>query len=196
MVSRTRNFAILLSLYSLSALAAEREWQGLPLSEYISHLADQGLEIIYSNDLVHSDYVVTAEPTSHELIESLSEVLRPYGLSVSAGPGKTWLVVRDPDAKASVPTSEDASAARKHCLKLSLVPASTVFVTRRLVRTSFLIVNLRQACRILEKRRCDHWIGCQALRVAAFRPEVTSVEGQITNSCSYLTEFACTSPIT
>ncbi len=90
-----RSLAILAGLFSMSVLAAEREWQGQPLNEYIHHLAELGLDIIYSNDLVRSDFIVTAEPTNEAAIDSLREVLEPYGLTISVGPADSWLITRD-----------------------------------------------------------------------------------------------------
>ena len=131
MLSILRTLAILIGFFSLSALAAEREWQGLQLSEYIRHLADQGLDVIYSNDLVRSDFVVTAEPTNTEAIESLREVLKPYGLTLSAGPADSWLIIRDPAAANSAGAArggEDAGSSQQTLP--NIVVSSSVYSIR------------------------------------------------------------------
>jgi len=103
-----------MTLASCCALAAAETWQGRTVNEFIEYLANQGLKIIYSNDLVLGEYVVMVEPENENSIESLREALRPYGLVVSSGPGDSWLVVRDVNvadnelATSDVETSQQA----------------------------------------------------------------------------------------
>ena len=111
MLSRTRISVLLIGLISLRALAADPVWQGRPLGDYIGYLAGQGIEIIYSSDLVRAGYIVVVEPAGGEPVELLRDALRAYGLTVSAGPGSRWLVIRDPnaaDSEAKPGANEDA----------------------------------------------------------------------------------------
>lgn len=72
----------------------EPGWQGAPLEDYIEALRDRGVRIIYSSDLVRTEYRVQAEPRSAEPEAALREVLAPYGLTVTAGPAGSLLVTR------------------------------------------------------------------------------------------------------
>jgi len=131
MLSLARSLAILIAFSSLTTLAAEREWQGLPLSEYIRHLADQGLDVIYSNDLVRSDFIVTVEPTNSKPIDSLGEALKPYGLTISAGPAESWLIIRDPAALTITPAARGAEDTETSQQTLpNIVVSSSVYSIR------------------------------------------------------------------
>ena len=75
--------------------AAESQWQGRAVGEFIEFLTTQGLKVIYSTDVVRDSFVVQVEPNSDEPLEALQDVLRPYGLIASAGPGNTWLIIKN-----------------------------------------------------------------------------------------------------
>lgn len=77
-----------------TALGAGPGWQGAPLTDYIESLRASGSRIIYSSDLVRDEYRVQAEPRSADPEESLREVLAPYGLGVTEGPGDSLLITR------------------------------------------------------------------------------------------------------
>ncbi len=83
----------------MPAYAADTDWRGETLSGYINQLAEQGVRVIYSDGLVTDDLRLLDEPSGGDPIESLVSALRPHGLTLVAGPGDNWLVVRDPDAK-------------------------------------------------------------------------------------------------
>ena len=89
---------LLICLFPIQISAAETVWLGEPLNGYIQQLAEQGLQIIYSDSLVTSDLQVLSEPGAGDPLESLRFALQPHGLKLVAGPGDNWLVVRDPDA--------------------------------------------------------------------------------------------------
>jgi len=93
---------LLIALLAVQAFAAEPVWRGTSLADYIEHLADLGVRVIYSDDLVTDDLQVVAEPAAGDPVESLRLALRPHGLKLSAGPGGNWLVVRDPEARDSL----------------------------------------------------------------------------------------------
>ena len=79
--------------------AAESAWLPRPLSAYIQELAQQGVQIIYSDSLVTADLQVTTKPGGSDPVESLRLALQPHGMMLVAGPGENWLVVRDPAAE-------------------------------------------------------------------------------------------------
>lgn len=79
-----------------------RRLAGLPLTEALARLQAEGLRIIYSSDLVHSDMRVVAEPTATWLHDVLEQVLAPHGLAVRVGPGGNLLVVRGGPAPVTV----------------------------------------------------------------------------------------------
>lgn len=87
--------ALALCVFSISPVVADDgKWLGVAVSEYIAHMVDQDLAIIYSSDLVSDDYTVLEEPSSPDPYTALQEVLRPYGLVVKTGPGNGLLIVQ------------------------------------------------------------------------------------------------------
>jgi len=93
---------LLITLLAMQALAADPVWRGTALAEYIEHLSELGVRVIYSDDLVSDDLQVIDEPVGGDLVESLRRVLQPHAMKLAAGPGGNWLVVRDPDARNSL----------------------------------------------------------------------------------------------
>src|SRR4030095_7080967 len=85
------------SVASLSAYADPPKYAHRPLTEALEGLRAQGLNLIYSSDLVRPDLVVQAEPRAEELRGILEELLAPFGLATREGPGDTLLVVPAPD---------------------------------------------------------------------------------------------------
>jgi outer membrane receptor protein involved in Fe transport len=80
-----------------SALAAEEpDYSGRSLVEVLRALQAQGLQVIFSSDLVRPEMAVTDEPDADSLRALLEEILAPHGLKVVPGPGNTLLVVKAP----------------------------------------------------------------------------------------------------
>lgn len=125
---RSRVLALSICLISCGTHAAEQGWQGKSLGDFIAHLADQGLKIIYSNDVVLGEYVVTTEPASADSLESLRIVLRPYDLVLTEGPGNAWLVIRDPDFESIDPVDDNESASQQALPEI--VVSSSVYSIR------------------------------------------------------------------
>jgi hypothetical protein len=71
---------------------------GLPLAEALDDLKAQGLDLIFSSDLVRPDMLVASEPTARAPRRVLEQLLAPFGLATRNGPGGTILVVRAPAA--------------------------------------------------------------------------------------------------
>lgn len=85
---------LLLFLACHCGLAAETHWQDKPLRDYISWLVAQDFAIIYSSDLVPSEYTVLDEPAQPKSVAALRTALEPYDLSLAEGPGDSLLIVR------------------------------------------------------------------------------------------------------
>ena len=100
-----------------------------PLPDALEDLRDQGLNIIYSSDLVRPEMQITSIPSASSLPQMLDELLLPHGLRTRNGTNNALLVVRaagygggkrlpltapqpDPDAPATLPewTSSDLIA--------------------------------------------------------------------------------------
>jgi Ca-activated chloride channel homolog len=96
----SRRVTLLLALVVAAALVAPaspqstRRYLGLPLTEALERLQEQGLRIIYSSDLVHAEMKVAKEPSGSWLHDVLAQLLEPHGLAVRVGPGGNLLVVR------------------------------------------------------------------------------------------------------
>jgi len=88
--------ALLLMLYA-----------GHPLAAALRDLESKGLRLVYSEDVVTRDMVVTSEPRATEPRAILDELLREHRLVATRGPRGTLLIVRmkeeAPDRKASMP---------------------------------------------------------------------------------------------
>jgi outer membrane cobalamin receptor len=88
--------ALLLMLYA-----------GHPLTVALRDLESKGLRIVYSEDVVTRDMVVTSEPRSTEPRAILDELLREHRLMATRGPRGTLLIVRmkeeAPAQKAAAP---------------------------------------------------------------------------------------------
>lgn len=128
MLPRTRIFLLLCCLVPGSILAVESLWQGKPIGEFIAHLSMQGLKIIYSSDVVLQSYLVKEEPNSEVSPESLQQVLRPYGLIAARGPGNSWLVIENPDARAA--RAEVVTEAPQQPALTEIVVSSSVYRVR------------------------------------------------------------------
>lgn len=105
-----------------NALGAETSWKGTPLREYIMSLLEQGVRIIYSTDLVRSEYRVLKEPTSTDPATALREALSPYGLTAADGPSGSLLVIIDDRAGATVTVSIAETGGSR------AVPSARVFI--------------------------------------------------------------------
>lgn len=75
--------------------AATPPLSGRPLREVLEELRAGGLNVLYSDGLVRDDMVVREEPAAATPIRLLEQLLKAHGLRLRAGPGKSWLVVRD-----------------------------------------------------------------------------------------------------
>jgi hypothetical protein len=83
-----------LALFRLAE--ADTTWQGRQLAEYLDFLNEQGLRIIYTSDLVADDMLLPGEPAGGDPEDVLAEVLHGFGLTVTAGPADSLLVVTLP----------------------------------------------------------------------------------------------------
>jgi outer membrane cobalamin receptor len=81
-------------LAASEALGQIPDFSGRPIVDLIEALRDQGIRIIYSEDLVSTRLRVLVEPSTDDTLEGLREILNPHGLDVEAGPRDTWLVVQ------------------------------------------------------------------------------------------------------
>ncbi|HSC26540.1 MAG TPA: carboxypeptidase-like regulatory domain-containing protein, partial [Vicinamibacterales bacterium] len=82
----------------LAQSPARTAYVGRALAEVLGDLQREGLQIVFSSDLVKPDMRVMAEPTSSEVRARLREILKPHGLTTREGPKGAVLVVRAPDA--------------------------------------------------------------------------------------------------
>ena len=82
--------------------SSRRSHGGRLLIEALEDLRTQGLDLIYSSDLIRRDMHVLAEPVAATPRGMLEDLIAPYGLVTRDGPGGTILIVPgDPDAGAA-----------------------------------------------------------------------------------------------
>lgn len=82
--------------------ASDGQWQGAALRDYVASFAQQGLKIIFSNDVLLDEYVVLEEPVADDPQEALRQALAPYGLRLADGPGDSGVIVRDANASGAI----------------------------------------------------------------------------------------------
>ena len=82
------------SVLPAQASSSPADWVGRPLAEALRDLQQQGVNIIFSSDLVTDDMIVRQEPRNGSLDHLLDRLLGPHGLEAEIGPRGTVLVVR------------------------------------------------------------------------------------------------------
>ena len=91
--------------------AADTTWEGRRLSEYLDFLNGQGSRIIYTSDLVADDMLLSREPAGDPSSDGLAELLHSFGLTVTAGPSGSLLVVQlPPEVEAAVQAAPEEIA--------------------------------------------------------------------------------------
>ena len=112
MRSATSCFAALALVTVFRLAAADVTWQGRTLSDYLDFLNAQGSRIIYTSDLVAADMRLAGEPSGDASADGLAALLHAYGLTVTAGPADSLLVVRlPPEVEAAAQADEPADVA-------------------------------------------------------------------------------------
>src|SRR5262245_42186048 len=88
---------LILFLFSFSPRASAKDrperWVGLSLEQALQALQAEGLNVLFSSEVVRPEMQVAAEPRSRKPRQVLDEVLAPNGLEARRGPGGAWLVV-------------------------------------------------------------------------------------------------------
>jgi outer membrane receptor protein involved in Fe transport len=84
-----------LLLICLAATAEAATWRGLPIEKVLETLRRDGLDLLYSSDLVKPWMRVAEEPRAVEPRALLAEILAPHGISIAAGPQDTLMLVRE-----------------------------------------------------------------------------------------------------
>jgi len=69
-------------------------YDGLPLSEALHRLRQQGLKIVYTSEVVTPEMRVRSEPSAGPPRQILEEILQPHQLRAIDGPNNTIVVVR------------------------------------------------------------------------------------------------------
>ncbi len=80
--------------------AAAQSGERVPLAEYLETLIDQGVRIIYSDDLVTPEMVIVTPPAGEDMTDALRRLLAEFDLAIEDGPAGSILVVA-----AAAPTS-------------------------------------------------------------------------------------------
>jgi len=89
-----RTLAIL--LVPLAAAAEAADYRGLPVETVLEDLRADGVQLLYSSDLVKPWMRVEDAPHATEPRAMLAEILAPYGIAVQDGPAGTLMLVRVP----------------------------------------------------------------------------------------------------
>jgi hypothetical protein len=98
-VRRGAALALLVLLSAGLARAADEppaRFAGMTLAAALEKLQKDGLQLLYSSDLVHADMLVRSEPAGRWPNEILDQLLAPHGLRAEPGPSGALLVVPAP----------------------------------------------------------------------------------------------------
>jgi outer membrane receptor protein involved in Fe transport len=94
--------SLVLTITWFPAADAETVSSEVLLRDYLVHLSEQGIRIIFSSDLVTDDMVIAAPEGSVDTLDEFRDLLRPFGLSADDGPSGSFLIVRPPGFRAPV----------------------------------------------------------------------------------------------
>jgi outer membrane cobalamin receptor len=131
MGQRYRIAVAVCGLIACQVLVAAPSWTGVSLAAYIESLGAAGLPVIYSDDLISDDLLVTIEPGGESPVDALRAVLRPHGMLLVAGASGNWLVVADPDARsAGTRASADERVASDTDVLPEIIVNSSVYSIR------------------------------------------------------------------
>jgi len=92
------------------AAAAEVQWQGRQVTDFIAWLIEQDIRIIYSNDLVGPELILEFEPDTQKSIAALRKALEANRLTLADGPDESFLVIRSLREAADADPSENKIA--------------------------------------------------------------------------------------
>ena len=87
---------LIFALLSCDAVRAATQLAGLSLEDAIKALEAAGLTVFYSSDLIRPDMRITKEPTAGTPAQRLDAILAPFGLTTTAGPNNSILIVPSP----------------------------------------------------------------------------------------------------
>lgn len=123
--------AAICGLLAIKILAAAPVTPGVALADYLNSLSAAGLRIIYSDDMVTDDLLVTVEVGDESPVAALRAVLRPHGMLLVPGPGGNWLVIADPDARAVAAAARvSAPTANAADILPEIIVSSSVYKVR------------------------------------------------------------------
>ncbi len=84
-----------LLLLLLPAAAEAAAYRGMAVEDLLASLRANGVEVLYSSDLIKPWMRIEQEPRAIEPRALLAEVLAPHGITVATGPEDTLLLVRE-----------------------------------------------------------------------------------------------------
>jgi len=97
--------SFVLYFFPLAVLAVESAWLGRPLTEVLDESRSDGLNLVYSTQLVPADLTVNVEPVKQDSVARLNEVLEPYGLILNEVDGVFFVIRREPVPETAVEVS-------------------------------------------------------------------------------------------
>jgi outer membrane receptor protein involved in Fe transport len=107
-----RHWILLLLILSCHlSLAADTQWQGRPLVDFIAWLVERDVPIIYSTDLVLPEFTMVDEPVTDDPLAALRDALKPHRLILTDGPGNSFLITRQRGAPDGAATAAEGLAA-------------------------------------------------------------------------------------
>ena len=86
--------ALCAAVPAAAAAQDSARYSGRRVDDVLRELHTKGARIIFASTLVPPTLRVTIEPSSRTVRGLAEEILAPHGLTLSDGPGNTWLVVR------------------------------------------------------------------------------------------------------
>jgi hypothetical protein len=187
-MSSSARMGLLWTLVSAAALGQEpapvRPAIDSSVVEYIEQLRDEGINVIYSDQLLSDDVRVQESSAEGGPLDRLRVVLSPYGLALAPGPRGTWLVVRA--ARTEAPDSRPAAAFDPSPPAIeNVVVTASRYAFGRATAPSTRQLSARNSRRFRRwaTMRCEQRTCCREWRAAAFRRASTSAAGRPTSRC-------------
>ena len=155
-------FVLCLGLVVTPMFGQSRMASGITLEEAIHELQVQGLNIIYSTDVVKPEMKLAGKPQATIPRDILNEILVPFNLKVRTGPRKTLLIVQDKPPEPPKKDPSDPPPELKSPKEFVVVPYVSIDFSARDGKHQF-VTNLKPEDLVVKEDgkplRIDHFYG-------------------------------------
>ena len=94
------SFVLFILFASPGTWAADPVLQGQPVHRVLDDYRNNGLNLVYSTNLVTDDLLVIKQPVNDDPVQQAIEILQPHGLTLNEADGVYLVVRKEPEAEA------------------------------------------------------------------------------------------------